>query len=252
MDYAPVLRLGLLLVRAGMVFGSAPAFGGSAAPSSFKVVLSVTMALLLLPIVSIPGSVAAGELTLVIAREVVIGFAIGMSVRLVLAGAELAGQLAAFQLGLSFAAIVDPQTGVRSNVLAMMYGLIAMFTFLGINGHHAMIRALARSYTELPVGTGAIDGASMVELVTRMFGLVFVLGAQLAAPVVAVLLVVEIALGLIVRAAPTMNLMVIGFPIRLLVGLAALATAVQLVPGLITRVTEPAFELSFRTMLAFR
>lgn len=252
MDYGPILRLGLLLIRAGMVFGTAPAFGGSAAPASFKVVLSVTMALLMLPVVTIPGSVGPGELTLVIAREVAIGVALGMSVRLVIGGAELAGQLAGFQLGLSFAAIVDPQSGVRSNVLAIIYGMIALFTFLGINGHHAIIRALARSYTEIPIGTGALDGSSMVEVVSRMFGLVFVLGAQLAAPLVAVLVIVEIALGLIVRAAPAMNLMVVGFPIRLLVGLAALGIAIQVIPGLVARVSEPAFELSFRTMAAFR
>ena len=251
MDFEPVLRLGLLLVRAGMVFGTAPVFGGTAAPTSLKIVLSVTMAMLMLPVVPIPGTVGPGELTLVIAREAAIGLALAMAVRVMVAGAELAGQLAGFQLGLSFAAIVDPQTGVRSNVLAMMYGMLALFTFFGVNGHHAMIRALARSYVELPVGPGGLDG-SMTVLVSRMLGLIFLLGAQLAAPIVVVLIIVELALGLIVRAAPAMNLMVIGFPLRLLVGLTALAVAVQVVPLLVSRVAEPAFDLSLRTMLAFR
>jgi len=252
MDFAPILRLGLLLVRAGAVFGTAPAFGGTAAPASFKVALSVTMAFLMLPLVPMPGSVGPGELTMVLAREMAIGVAIGMSVRLIIAGAELAGQLTGFQLGLSFAAIVDPQTGVSSNVVALMYGLLAVFTFLGINGHHVMIRALATSYVELPIGTGGFDGASMVDVVARMFGLVFLLGAQLAAPVVTVLVIVEVALGLIVRAAPAMNLMVIGFPVRLLVGLAALAIAVQVAPLLMSRATGRAFDLSLRTILTFR
>lgn len=251
MDFNPVLRVGLLLVRAGMVFGTAPVFGGTAAPTSLKIVLSVTMALVLLPIVSIPGTVGPGQLTFVIAREVAIGLALAMAVRVLIAGAELAGQLAGFQLGLSFAAIVDPQTGVRSNVLAMMNGMLALFTFFGINGHHMMIRALARSYTELPIGTGGLDG-SLAALVSRMFGLIFLLGAQLAAPLVIVLVVVELVLGLIVRAAPAMNLMVIGFPLRLLVGLMALAISVQLVPLLVSRVAAPAFDLSLRTMFAFR
>lgn len=252
MDFAPILRLGLLLVRAGTVFGTAPAFGGTATPASFKVALSVTMALLMLPLVPMPGAVGPGELTLVIAREMAIGIAIGMSVRLIIAGAELAGQLTGFQLGLSFAAIVDPQTGVRNNVVGMMYGLLALFTFLGINGHHVMIRALAASYVELPIGTGGFAGESMIEVVARMFGLVFLLGAQLAAPVVTVLIIVEIALGLIVRAAPAMNLMVVGFPVRLLVGLVALAIAVQVAPLLLARVSGRAFDLSLRTILAFR
>jgi flagellar biosynthetic protein FliR len=108
-----------------------------------------------------------------------------------------------------------------------------------------------RSFEVLPVGAGGVD-AALPAVVMRLLGVVFLVGAQLAAPVVIVMLVAELALGLLARAAPTLNLMAQGFPVRLLVGLLALAAMIRVVPGVVASAVPGALELAVRTAAAFR
>ncbi len=243
MDLTPLLRLGLLLARAGMVIGATPAFGGQFAPAMTKIGIAVVLALVLMPIVPVPTAVPMTALVIVLLRELAIGFALAMSVRVLLAGMELAGHLTGFQLGFSYAAIVDPNTGVRNNTVAMIYSTLALLTFLGFNGHHAVIRALVESYTSLPIGVGHVS-SSIVGTVTRMLGVIFTTGAQLAAPVIIVLLLVELGLGLVVRFAQGFDFMAISFPARLIVGLLALAAAIGAVPALVQPVAERLLRLA--------
>jgi flagellar biosynthetic protein FliR len=209
----------------------------------------VLLAILVAPLVPAPAATDPVFLLVAVAGEMVIGIALGMGVRLLIAAAELAGHLVGFQMGLSYAALVDPQSGVRNNMVAALYANLAMVTFLAIDGHHSVLRALASSYEAVPIG-GAHASAGLASLVAQMLGLVFVTGARLAAPVVTVLLIVELALGLISRAAPSLNLMVVGAPVRLLAGLAALALGVQAVPGIVATVGRSAVELTLGLLRA--
>lgn len=238
-------RFALLLVRPGMVVLAAPPFGSIYTPPQVKIGLSVILAVVMLPVVPLPEAATSTALAVVVAREAAVGLAVAMAIRVLLAGAEFAGQLAGFQLGFAYAAIVDPLTGARNNVVTTIYSSLTLLTLLAINGHHALLRALAHSYTVLPVGTGSVDRAMGLH-VAGMLGLIFTLGAQLAAPIVIVLVIVEIVLGLLSRAAPALNLLVLGFPIRLLVGLAALAGAVAIVPGVVGAFAPAALSLAMR------
>jgi flagellar biosynthesis protein FliR len=251
MDLAFVTRLGLLLVRPGLLVAAAPPFGAMYTPTPVKIGLSVVLGIALAPAVNLPGEVGMAALALILAREAAIGLALALSVRAMMAGAELAGQLAGFQLGFAYAATVDPQTGARNSVVAALYSSLTLLTFLAINGHHALLKALAESYQALPVGLGHID-AGMAKAVASLLGLLFVFGTQVAAPIVIVLLIVEVAIGLISRAAPALNLMVLGFPIRLLAGLIALAAAVGVVPSVVSRLVVPALEMAGRLAYSFR
>lgn len=251
MDLAFVTRLGLLLVRPGLLVAAAPPFGALYTPVPVKIGLSVVLGLALAPSVALPGDVGVAALTVILAREAAIGLALALSVRTLMAGAELAGQLAGFQLGFGYAAAVDPQTGARNSIVAALYSSLTLLTFLVINGHHALLRALAESYRAMPVGLGHID-AGMAGSVAALLGLLFVFGTQVAAPIVIVLLIVELAVGLVSRAAPALNLMVIGFPIRLLAGLIALAAAIGVVPSVVSRLVVPALEMAGRLAFGFR
>jgi len=250
-DFAPIARFGLLLVRPGMLIMTAPVFGGTFAPMQVRLGLTVLLALTLAPIVPVPPVTVPLALGLVVVRELAIGLAMALGLRALVAGAEVAGHLSGNQLGLSYGSIVDPQSGVRNNMLAALYANLALLTFFLINGHHALIRSLAGSYASMPIGPGGVD-ASIVRTVMQMLGLVFILGVRLAAPLVLVLLVVELALGLIVRAAPAMNVMVVGTPLRLLVGLAVVAAVVPYIPSVITRFSTLAAELGMQAARAFR
>lgn len=250
-ELGPLLRIGVFLVRPGLVIAVAPVFGGTWAPALIKLGLTVLLAAMCMAVVPVP---AAGEpvgLALVLTREAVIGLALGFGVRVLVAGAEFAGHLAGFQLGFAYPSVVDPQSGVRNNILSSIYGLTALMVFLAIEAHHDVLRALVASYEALPIGVGGVD-EGLGRLVAQLLGVVLVLGVRLAAPVVIVLLIVELALGLASRAAPMLNLMAQGFPVRLLVGLLALAAMVRVIPPVVKRATPSVLELAARVAQAFQ
>ena len=250
-ETAAIARFGLLLVRPGMLVIATPFFGGLHVPVPIRIGLGVMLALVLAPVVPVPARLESIGLALTVAGEVAIGLALAMGVRLVVAGAELAGHLAGFQIGLSYAAVVDPQSGVRNNIVAALYANLALLALFGLNAHHAFIRSLAASYTVVPIGLAALSGSG-IDTVSTMLGLVFATGVRLSAPVVGVLLLVELALGLLARAAPALNMMVIGTPIRLTAGLAALVAGVQVVPGVIANTAPAMYNAAQHLLRAFR
>lgn len=250
-DLSVLERFGLLLVRPGMLIALAPALGGSHIPVPVKIGLTVLVSIGLLPSVGVPTNLPELTLGVVVAREAVIGMALGFALRALIAGAEFAGHLSGQQIGFSYGATIDPQSGVRNNMLATFYGLLATLGFLAVNGHHAVLRALAQSYGALPIGAGSLD-ASVVSSVRDILALVFVVAVRLAAPIVIVLLVVEVIVGLISRASPAMNYMVIGYPIRLMVGLAILAAIVPVIPGVTNSLVESALMTGAQLARAFR
>jgi flagellar biosynthetic protein FliR len=249
MDFAVLARFGLLLVRPGMVVMVTPGLGGQHLPAPAKIGLTVLLALGLLPSVSTaPGD---ATLTAIIAREVAIGLSLAFVMRALIAGAELAGHLSGSQIGFSYGATVDPQSGVRNNMLSTLYGLLATLAFFAINGHHMVLRALTASYAALPIGGGAIN-ESLVGSVRDMLGLVFIIGARIAAPIVIVLLLVELAVGLISRSSPSLSFMVIGYPIRILIGLLLLAALVPVIPAVTNSMLDTVLVMGAGTAAAFR
>ena len=251
MDFSIVARFALLLVRPGMVVGIAPGIGGTFLPAHVKVGLTVLIALGLLPSVATPAGVGGAPMMVLIAREAAIGLSLAFVMRLLIAGAEFAGHLTGYQMGFSYGATIDPQSGVRSTMLATLYGSLATLAFLAINGHHMLLRALGASYAGVPIGTGAVD-VSLVKSVSDMLGLVFIVGTRLAAPIVIVLLIVELGIGLISRASPSLTFMVIGYPIRIVIGLFLIGVLIPTVPAVTSSLLETVVTLAAHTAAAFR
>ena len=249
MDLSPVLVFALALIRPSLLVVGTPLFGGAFAPPMVRVGLVLVLGAFMAPLAGVPRSLDPGVFSTLVVHEVLIGVALAVSVRLLVAGAELGGYLSGFQMGLSYAALVDPQSGVRNNVLAALYGSMAVLVLLLTNGHHDLLRALASSYEALPIGAGEVS-SGLADLVARMFGLMFTLGVRLAAPLVITLLLVEVALGVMARVAPTLNLMVTAAPVRLLVGWTALALTIRVLPEILTRAFPQALTLGARTAAA--
>ena len=251
MELAVLERFGMLLVRPGMVVMLAPAFGGTHIPVPVKVGLTVLIAVGLLPAVVVPRDLPELTLSIVVAREAVIGLSLGFALRALIAGAEFAGHLTGQQIGFSYGATIDPQSGVRNNMLATLYASLATLGFLAINGHHAVLRALAQSYEALPIGGGALN-ASIVSSVREILGLVFIVGARLAAPVIVVLLILEVIIGLISRTSPALGFMVIGYPLRLIIGLMLLAALVGTIPAVTNSLVDSVLMTGAGLARAFR
>jgi flagellar biosynthetic protein FliR len=250
MDLTPIIKLAVLLVRPGMVIMLTPGLGGKHIPTKVKVAVTVLLALGLLPSVTVP-VISDVSLAVVVARELAIGLALGFALQALVAGIELAGHLSGSQIGLSYGATVDPQSGVRNNIVSMIYGSLATLAFLAVNGHHAILRALAASYVGVPIGNGHVN-ASLVGSVRELLGVVFVVGLRLAAPVVVVLLIVEIAVGLISRSAPSLSAQTIDAPVRIIVGLFLLAALISTIPAVTTTLLPNLLIVAGRAAGAFR
>lgn len=246
-----VAGLAVLLVRPGMLVVATPFLGLVNAPALLRIGLTVFLAILLAPVVPVPAVTSASTLAMVLAREVAIGLSIAFAIRILVFGAEFAGHFAGYTVGLSMGSLIDPQSGVRNNILAILYANVALLTIFATNAHHHVIQAVVTSYTALPIGLGGIS-ASLGGQVATMLGLVFVIGVRIAAPIVVVLLVVDVALALVGRVAPALNVMMSGAPIRLAIGLLVVAASITVVPELIRRYVPTVLSLGADTAQAFR
>lgn len=208
----PVLRIG------GFVL-TAPIASELTVPRSVKIALTLGLAFILAPLAPVPAglSIFSGAGALAAAQEVLIGIAIGMVVQLAFEALSFAGQSVSTSMGLGFATLVDPQHGASAPVLGQLFVIFGMLTYLAVNGHLLLLGALANSFRTLPIGGADIDRNFL--LTVAVWGArVFETGLLVALPAVIALVIVNLALGVVTRAAPQLNLFGIGFTITLLAG----------------------------------
>ncbi|MBS01085.1 MAG: flagellar biosynthetic protein FliR [Gammaproteobacteria bacterium] len=198
---------------------TSPVLGNRAVPVRVKLGVAVVLTLAIGPLLPELPEVdpTSTSTVLLVMREVLIGLAFGFTLRLALLVMELAGQLIAHLMGLGFAALVDPQTGIDVPTLSQFYIILATFVFLGLDGHLILVTTLAESFRVLPVGLPALDLTSLWEM-TQQAGWAFGAALKLALPAIVTLLVVNFAFGVISRAAPQLHIIVIGFPLTLVFG----------------------------------
>ena len=224
-----------LLTRCSGIFIFTPFLGSVSAPIPVRIILSFSLSYLLTlasPLISLPANLNLALLLLGLAEELVIGMVIGFTAHILFAGLQYSGQLMGFQIGLSFVNVVDPATSNRSTTLALFQNYLGLMLFLGFNGHHWFIETIARSVVLIPPFGVHLNGQFMIE-VAKLIGKVFVIGFQVAAPVVAVILLTDLGLGMIGRTAPQIHILVIGFPLKVLVGLSSLGLILYFLPTVI-------------------
>jgi flagellar biosynthetic protein FliR len=163
----------------------------------------------------------------------------GFSIRIALTAAEMAGQLAGLQMGLGFAAFFDPQSSAQSAVLGRFFGLFAILIFLSVDGHHVVLGALVESFRALPIAAAPADALGLRVLV-EWAGIIFTAGLLISLPVVTALLIANIAVGIMTRAAPPLNIFTVGFPVTLITGLLALYLAAPYVGPALANLFEQA------------
>lgn len=235
------------LTRILGLIAAAPVYGNASVPVPVKVLLGVLICLVIAPAMpAVPGvdpTSYAGLLILV--QQLIIGLAMGFAMRIVFAAVEFAGEVASLTMGLGFATFFDPQTQGRSSGISQFLALVVTMVFLAANAHLVLIEALAESFTSMPVAATPMSTGGALEL-ARWGGAIFASGFQLSLPVVAALLVTNIALGILTRAAPQLNLFGIGFPISLGVGLLVLSLALPYLTGPVQGLFNRGIETSRR------
>ena len=212
------------LTRILGLIASAPLFGNAGVPMSIKVALGVLLAAVIAPTV---GDIPAVDPTswagiLILVKELLIGVAMGFAMRIVFAAIEYAGEVASMTMGLGFAVFFDPNSRGRSAAVAQFLALVATMAFLAVNAHLVLLAALAESFVSMPISSTPFSNNAPLEL-ARWGGRIFSAGLQLSLPIVAALLITNVALGILTRAAPQLNIFGIGFPVTLGVGFLTLS-----------------------------
>ena len=211
----PLARILALLV-------AAPPFNNPALPMRVSLLLGLAIAMAIAPVLPAMPVIepASGLGLLILAQQMIIGFAMGFTLRLVFSAVDMAGNLISNQMGLGFATAYDPQSASQTVVVSEFLGMLALLVFMAIDGHLMVIATLTRSFSVLPIG-GAIANGSWSNI-ANAGGVIFSSGILLALPVVVTLMITNTALGVLMRVAPQLNLMAIGFPITIILGFAAL------------------------------
>ncbi|MEP6547079.1 MAG: flagellar biosynthetic protein FliR [Gammaproteobacteria bacterium] len=212
-------RLWWPMLRVGGFVLAAPVASETVIPTFVKIVMSLSLAFLMAPLVQIPAAltILSGAGMLAAVQEILIGVAIGMVVQLTFEALTFAGQTISLSMGLGFATLVDPQRGANTTVLGQMFMIFGILTYLAINGHLVLLGALAESFQSLPIGAAHIDRNFFLSV--ALWGArVFESGLLIALPAVIALVIVNLGLGVVTRAAPQLNLFGIGFTITLVCG----------------------------------
>jgi flagellar biosynthetic protein FliR len=209
----PFLRIGACLMVA-------PVFGARTVPPRARLVLAAALTILLAPLIKAPANVdlLSGASFTIVIQQMVIGMALGFATQLIFDAVGMGGQLLANSMGLSFAMNVDPLHGASTPVLGQFYTIIVTLTFLAMNGHLVLIESLLQSFTSLPVGATGLGGDGLWMLV-NFGGTLFSGALMIALPGLAAMLIVNFGLGVMSRAAPSLNLFAVGFPAALALGL---------------------------------
>ncbi len=231
------------LVRISAMFAVMPVISAVHVPPRVRAGLALVLTLLVAPLLPPPPDVspisAAGMV--MVFHQVVVGLAMGFTIRLIFVVFELVGQVIAQHMALHFASLVDPNSGVQMPMLGQFYIILATLVFLAINGHLVAIEILVESFRVLPVGQQGLGADGLWALVAQM-GWVFTSAVMFALPAIAALLVVNLAFGVMTRAAPQLNIFSVGFPITLLMGLGVIFFTLPLFVRQMTPLIESALE----------
>lgn len=207
-------------LRVLALFTAAPVFSMRVIPArtriglAFLVAVCAQVALPEQPVISVNGREALGA----VVQQVGVGLAIGFAVRLVFAAVELAGEIIGLQMGLNFASFFDPASNAQVSAVARFFGNIAMLLFVVINGHLMVLMAVVKSFESFPVDGNFLQAVARMRL-HELGAALFSSSLWIALPMIALLLFVNLALGVISRVAPQMNIYAVGFPVTLAVGM---------------------------------
>jgi len=220
------------LFRVAALLMVAPVFGAQVVPKRIRLALSLAVTLLLIPLLPAAPVVAlfSANALFIVAQQILIGAMLGFALQLVVSAVITGGQIIAMQMGLGFSAMVDPQNGAQTPVVSQFYLIIVVLTYLSLGGHLVMFEVLVDSFQSVPVSAQGISPDSFWKL-ANWGGLVFSGAVAMALPAIASLLMVNLAFGVMTRAAPQLNIFAIGFPLTMMLGyMVVLVTLPGIVP----------------------
>jgi flagellar biosynthetic protein FliR len=229
--------------RVAACLTAAPIFGARFVPPRIRIVLALAITVLTAPLLAAPPAVPVFSIggLVITGQQVLIGLSLGFVMQLIFDSVGLGGQLLANSMGLSFAFNVDPMRGASTPAVGQFYMLLVTMTFVSLDGHLAFLELIVRGFTTLPID-GSGFGAAGVWTVIGFAGHLFSGAVAVALPGMTALLIVNLAFGVMSRAAPTLNLFAVGFPITLFFGLMIVVLCLPAVQSSFVGLMGNAFE----------
>lgn len=234
------------------LIASSPVLGNKQIPVRVKVGLALLLTVIIAPTLSAQPNVEAASALgfVVLLQQILAGVAIGFTMRLIFAAVEMSGELAGMQMGLGFASFYSPLNASFSPVVAQFLSIIATLAFLGMNGHLYMLEALADSFHTFPISSSEPHAVALHTL-AAWGGSIFAYALQLSMPVIGALLITNLALAILTRSAPQLNIFQIGFPITLAVGFAALLLTISYFAPMLDQITRTSLDTALHVMQQF-
>jgi flagellar biosynthesis protein FliR len=230
----------LILLRVGGILIISPVFGHRNIPTLAKIGLMGMLALILVPIVpsgGLNGPGNLGSLFTMAATEIIAGLVIGFAAILLFMGVQLSGQIIGFQIGFSMVEAYDPSSAQGMSIIGQFQYILALLVFLAIDGHHLLIGAIVQSFSIVPIGHIVLSGAT-AQILTRMAVDVFAIAVKLSAPVLVTLFLTDVALGIIARTVPQMNVFIVSFPLKIGAGMLILVASLPFFNFVLTKLIQ--------------
>jgi flagellar biosynthetic protein FliR len=224
---AQVAAFILVLLRSAGLFLTSPLFASRNIPTQVKAAWALLTAVLLIPTVPVdPATIplTGMQFGLASVRELFVGFILGMAAFLLFVGIQLAGQIIDIQMGLGMVNIIDPLTSTQVSVMGQYFYLVATLVFLAVDGHHLLIRGIADSFQVVPLA-GAKFPPEVALRMSDFFSEAFFIAFRVGAPVIGALFLTNLALGVLARTVPQMNVFIVGMPLSIAVGLVMVAVS---------------------------
>ncbi|SDJ72154.1 flagellar biosynthetic protein FliR [Sediminibacillus albus] len=208
----------LIFVRVASFFVTIPIFSYRNIPTHFKIGISFFLSWIMFYTLDIPELPFDETFILLLLKEALVGLLLGLIAYIILAALQIAGGFIDFQMGFAIANVIDPQTGAQSPLIGQYFYTIALLFILAVNGHHLLIDGIFYSYQTVPIDDFISFGnEGFSELAVQAFNEMFLIAFQIAIPVVGCLFLVDVALGIIARTVPQLNVFVVGLPLKILV-----------------------------------
>lgn len=226
LEYIDFTRLPLFLlvfVRLLSFFLVVPLFSYRTIPTPFRIGFSFFVALILVQTIDSSALALDHTYIFLIFKEALVGLLIGLIAFIIVSALQVAGGFVDFQMGFAIANVVDPQTGAQSPLTGQYFYIIALLFLMAVDGHHLIIDGIVTSYLFMPIETYIpFQEESIADFVIQSFNYMFVIAFQMAIPIVGTLFLVDIALGIIARTVPQLNVFVVGLPLKIFVSFMAI------------------------------
>lgn len=236
----------LVLVRMTAMMMIAPFFSSGVIPLLMRGALSFFVSLVIFPLLSISAGAVTGNMGvyyLMVVQEIIIGLYIGFLVSVVFSAFQLSAQYFAVQIGFGINEVIDPLAQVSIPLIGQLKNFIGLLVFLTINGHHFMIKAIYNSYELAPAfGLKGDSVQVFLKFLVHSFSGMFVIALKISLPVIAVVFLMSVSMGILAKAAPQMNIMMLGFPFKIAVAFGMMI----LISPLIVRVMNVSLERTFQ------